>query len=252
MKRIICAALALIMCAGIAAASSGCGCKKSNNSSNSADTSGNSGNKPGYRNEPTNPDFQDGEFGFYRLNDKEVILTQYNGKGGDITIPETVQGAKVSVIGSNVFQKKEVKSVKFPKTITEIQKYAFSGCQTLTEIAIPEGVKTIGNNAFWNCKKLTKITLPKTLKNIGWNAFSATGIKSITIPASNTLTSLNDKVFFQCADLAEVTIPLNITQIADTTFDECSNDLTIKAYTGSYAVSYAKAHKYKVVEMKRK
>ena len=251
MKRIICAALALVMCAGVAVGASGCGCKKSDKTASTVNTSG-GGNQPGYRNEPTNPDFQEGEFGFYRLNDKEVILTQYNGKGGDITIPESAQGSTVSVIGSNVFQNKDVKSVKFPKTITEIQKYAFSGCQSLTEVAIPEGVKTIGNNAFWNCKNLTKITLAKTLKNIGWNAFSATGIKSITIPESDTLSSLKEKVFFQCADLAEVTIPLNITEIADNTFAECSDDLTIKAYTGSYAVSFAKSHNYKLVEMKRK
>ena len=252
MKRIICAALALIMCAGIAAASSGCGCKKSNNSSNSADTSGNSGNKPGYRNEPTNPDFQDGEFGFYRLNDKEVILTQYNGKDKNITIPETAQGAKVCVIGSNVFQNNDLETVTIPQGVTEIQKYSFSGCQNLKEINIPEGVKTIGNNAFWNCRNLTKITLPSTIKKMGWNAFSATGIKSIELPESDVLSSIDDKVFFQCFDLSEVTVPLNITKIADSAFEDCSPELTIKAYTGSYGVSFAKAHNYKLVEMKRK
>ena len=252
MKRIICAALALVMCAGIAVGASGCGCKKSTKTTSTANTSGGGGNQPGYKIEPTNPDFQDGEFGFYRLNDKEVILTQYNGKGGDIVIPETSKGSKVSVIGSDVFQKKDIKSVKFPKSITEIQKYAFSGCQSLTEITIPEGVKTIGNNAFWNCKNLTKITLPKTIKNMGWNAFSATGIKSIVLPESKSLTSLKEKVFFQCANLAEVTIPVNITEIANNTFDGCSKDLTIKAYSGSYAVSYAKSHNFKVEELKRK
>ena len=131
MKRIICAALALVMCAGVAVGASGCGCKKSDKTASTVNTSG-GGNQPGYRNEPTNPDFQEGEFGFYRLNDKEVILTQYNGKGGDITIPESAQGSTISVIGSNVFQSKDVKSVTFPKTITEIQKYAFSGSEFCT------------------------------------------------------------------------------------------------------------------------
>ena len=61
-----------------------------------------------------------------------------------------------------------------------------------------------------------------------------------------------NKVFFQCFDLSEVTIPLNITKIADSAFEDCSPELTIKAYTGSYGVSFAKAHNYKLVEMKRK
>lgn len=250
MKRIICAALALVMCAGIAVGASGCGCKKSTKTASAVNTSG-GGNQPGYKNEPTNPDFQDGDFGYYRLNDKEVILTQYNGKGGDITIPDTAQGSTVSVIGSNVFQNKDVTSVKFPKTITEIQKYAFSGCQNLKEVVIPEGVKTIGVNAFWNCRNLESVSLPSTLKNIDWNAFSATGLKSVTIPESNTLSTLKEKVFFQCSELKEVILPISITGIADDTFEQCSEDLVIKAYTGSYGLSYAQSHNIKFEELSR-
>lgn len=250
MKRIICSALALVMCAGVAVAASGCGCQKDSKKTSASAANGN--NQPGYKIEPTNPDFVENGFGFYRLNDNEVILTQYNGDDKNITIPETAQGAKVCVIGSNVFQNKSLESVTIPQGVTEIQKYSFSGCQNLKEINIPEGVKTIGNNAFWNCRNLTKINLPSTIKNMGWNAFSATGIKSIVLPESDVLSSIDDKVFFQCFDLSEVTIPLNITKIADSAFEDCSPELTIKAYTGSYGVSFAKTHNYKLVEMKRK
>ena len=248
MKKIVSAILALALCAGVAVAASGCGEKSKN--SNKGTTSTSSG--PGYKVEPTKPDFEEGDFGYYRLNEKEVKVTEYKGKATKVEIPETVSGAKVTVIESNLFQNSAIESVTIPKSVNEIQKYAFAGCQNLKEVTIPEGVSIIGANAFWNCKNLTKISLPTTLKTVDWNAFSATGIKSITIPESDTLSSLKEKVFFQCADLAEVTIPLNITEIADNTFAECSDDLTIKAYTGSYAVSFAKSHNYKLVEMKRK
>lgn len=252
MKRILCAALALVMCAGVAVAASGCGCEKSKDKNGKKTTTSTASGEPGYKVEPTNPDFTDGNFGYYRLSDKEVMLTQYNGDEKEIKVPESVKGAKVSVIGANVFQNKKLESVTIPKTITEIQKYAFSSCQNLKEVVLPEGVKVVGTNAFWNCRNLTKLTLPKTLKELGWNAFSATGITSVVIPESNTLSALKEKVFYQCFDLKEVTIPITITNIADDTFAECAEGMTIKAYTGSYAVSYAKSHNIKLEEMKRK
>lgn len=249
MKKIITAVLALSLCAGITVAASGCGCQKSKKPAASALTSTSSG--PGYRIEPTNPDFQENEFAFYRLNDKEVKVTEYKGSAKDIVIPETANGAKVTVIEANLFQNSDINSVKIPASVTEIQKYAFSGCQNLKEIVIPEGVKTIGVNAFWNCRNLASIKLPSTLKTVDWNAFSATGIKSIEIPESQTFNTIKEKVFFQCKNLEEVILPLTITKIADDAFSECSDKLTIKAYTGSYGLSYAKSHNINAEEMKR-
>ena len=178
-------------------------------------------------------------------------MTVYKGSSKNVEIPSTVNGASVTVIEANLFQNSDIESVKIPKTVQEIQKYAFSGCQKLKEIAIPEGVRTIGVNAFWNCKNLTKVTLPTTLKKLEWNAFSATGITSIVIPESDNLSALSEKVFFQCASLTEVSIPITITKIADDTFAECSDSLTIKGYAGSYAISYAKSHNIKYQEMAR-
>ncbi len=246
MKKVISAILALALCASVAVAASGCGCQKSGGNPVTSNSSG-----PGYNIEPTNPDLAEGDFSFYRLNDKEVKVTVYKGTSKNVEIPAAVGGAKVTVIEANLFQNSDIESVKIPASITEIQKYAFAGCQNLKEVVIPEGVKVIGVNAFWNCKNLKKITLPTTLEKVEWTAFSATGIQSITIPESSTFTTLTDKLFFQCHNLKEVTIPVTITKIADDTFSECAKDLTIKAYAGSYAASYASGHKFKLSEMAR-
>lgn len=246
MKKVISAILALALCASVAVASAGCGCQKSKGNPVTSNSSG-----PGYKIEPTNPDFAEGDFSFYRLNDKEVKVTVYKGTSKNVEIPATVNGATVTVIEANLFQNSDIESVKIPSGVTEIQKYAFAGCQNLKEVVIPEGVQSIGVNAFWNCKNLTSVTLPASLKNVEWTAFSATGIKSITIPESNTFNTLTDKLFFQCRDLKEVTIPVTITKIADDTFSECSKDLTIHAYSGSYAASYAASHNIKLEESAR-
>ena len=246
MKKIISAILALALCASVAVAASGCGCQKNKNKDLNSNSSGR-----GYKIEPTKPDFEEGDFSFYRLNDQEVKVTVYKGSSKNVTIPSKASGAKVTVIEANLFQNSDIESVTIPDTVMEIQKYAFSGCQNLKEVTIPEGVRTIGVNAFWNCKNLKTINLPTTLKSVDWNAFSATGIESITIPESKTFTTLKEKLFFQCANLREVTVPITITNIADDTFNECAQDLTIKAYTGSYAISYAKSHNINYEEMAR-
>ncbi len=249
MKKIVTAILALALCASVAVATAGCGCEKDKKTAKSTTSTSNG---QGYKIEPTNPDFEEGEFGFYRLNDKEVKVTVYNGTAKNVEVPKTVNGANVTVIGANLFQGKDVESVKIPETVTEIQKHAFSSCQNLTSVNLPKGLKVIGENAFWNCKKLTKIELPATLKKVEWYAFSATGISSVTIPESDTFVTLNERVFFQCSNLKEVTLPLTITKIADDTFAECAADFKIKAYTGSYGVSYAQSHNIALEELPRK
>ena len=252
MKRIISVVLAFAMCASVAVAASGCGCQKKNSGSDKKSSGTTSVNAPGYRIEPTSPDFTEGDFGFYSISDKEVILTQYNGKSKNIEIPATAQGAKVIVVGNNVFENSDIESVKIPEGVTDINKRAFAGCKKLKSVSLPKTLKVIGVNAFWHCISLQEISLPSSLKKIDWYAFSATGLKKVSIPESNTLSSLSEKVFYQCSELTEVTLPLNITKIADDTFAECAEGFTIKAYTGSYGVSYAKAHKIKLEEMKRK
>lgn len=251
MKRIVSALLAFAMCASVAAAASGCGCQKKNSSSDKKGTVTSSVSGPGYKIEPTNPDFVEGDFGFYSISDKEVILTQYNGKDKNVEIPATAQGANVIVIGNNVFENSDIESVTIPEGITDINKRAFAGCKKLKSVTLPDTLKVIGVNAFWHCISLTEITLPASLKKIDWYAFSATGLTSVTIPESQTLSSLSEKVFYQCSELKEATIPLTITSIADDTFDECAEDFTIKAYTGSYGVSYANKKSFKLEEMKR-
>ena len=119
------------------------------------------------------------------------------------------------------------------------------------EVSDADAVYTVGDGAFYQCEALTSVTLPTSLKNVEWTAFSATGIQSITIPESNTFNTLTDKLFFQCRNLKDVTIPVTITKIADDTFSECSKDLTIHAYSGSYAASYASSHNIKLEESAR-
>ena len=54
---------------------------------------------------------------------------------------------------------------------TEIDDYAFSVCDKLTNLKIPESVEYIGRNAFNYCNGLTEVVIPDGVKEIGYYAF---------------------------------------------------------------------------------
>lgn len=226
-----------MLCASVSIGFSGCGCSNS------------SSQEPGYRVTPTEPDITNDEFGFFILNKDEVMITKYTGSDKDVKIPESYENYKVTVLGRSLFNGKDVTSVEIPDTVKEIQDYAFSSNRSLKSVKLPKNLETIGTNAFFNCSSLESIELPASLKEIGVFAFSAAGLKNVTIPESKTLTKLDQYVFFQCQELTEVTLPATVTSIAENTFADCPNKITINAPKGSYAINYAKTNKFDFKEV---
>ena len=101
-------------------------------------------------------------------------LTQYNGVGGHVEIPE-----KVTVIGNSAFyQCERITSVEIPGSVKQIEgdqkKGAFCECANLESVILHEGVEEIGMSAFYGCEKLKEIVIPSTVKKIGSYAFGNT------------------------------------------------------------------------------
>lgn len=238
MKKILCALLACMLCASVSIGFSGCGC------------SNNKAQEPGYRITATEPDLKNDEFGFFILNKDEVMVTRYTGSGKDIKIPESYENYKVTVIGRSLFNGKDISSIEIPDTVKEIQDYAFASNRNLKSVKLPKNLEIIGTNAFFNCASLESIELPATLKEIGVYAFSAAGFKSVTIPESKTLAKLDQFVFYQCQELTDVYLPATITSIADNTFADCPNKVTLHGPKNSYAANYAKTNKFEFKEVK--
>ena len=76
------------------------------------------------------------------------IITGYTGNGGNVTVPDTIDGLPVTTIGDE----------------------AFVGCTGLTSITLPNSVTTIGGRAFDGCTGLTSIILPNNLTTTGTSA----------------------------------------------------------------------------------
>ena len=73
----------------------------------------------------------------------------------------------------------------------------------ITEVVFNEGVNNIGAYAFSDCQSLTNITIPSSVTRIGERAFySCYGLVSVTIPSS--VTNIETEAFFCCDNLREV------------------------------------------------
>ena len=126
---------------------------------------------------------------------KNGMLTEYNGPGGDIVIPEEVRQ-----IGKGSFmQRNQVTHVTIPEGVTEIRDCAFFWCENLVQVCIPSSVTRIGAGAFHWCRKLASITLP------------------------DGITAIEDLTFLECKSLRRVVIPDSVTTISATAFDPGKN-----------------------------
>ena len=123
---------------------------------------------------------------------------------GALTIPSTINGKKVTVIGQGAFRDcKKITSVSIPSSVTIIENTAFYSCTSLSSISIPNSVTSIGTYAFYDCEKLKSVTLPSKLRGIQDAAFQhCSSLTSIKIPA--TVVGVSSSAFWGCKNLSTV------------------------------------------------
>lgn len=151
--------------------------------------------------EEPDPETPKATYAFQR-EDGGVEILNGGDEGTEVTIPDTINDmAVVGIKGRpNMTYFPNAKTITLPKTLRDIDDYAFSGCSELTEITIPPSVEDIGEYAFLNCEKLTSITFSEGLEEISTGAFSGcTSLKKITLP--NSLQELEQGAFDYDADI---------------------------------------------------
>lgn len=114
------------------------------------------------------------------------------GKTQSITIPDTINGVKVTEIGNGAFKGNTiVKNIIVSDNITRICSEAFSGCSALDSIIIGNNVTKMGDNVFSECRNLKEATFGNGLfeGNIGSYVFSdCTNLITITINKTGAVT----------------------------------------------------------------
>jgi hypothetical protein len=99
-----------------------------------------------------------------------------------LVIPDTLDGYSVTTIGSGAFNNKSLVALTIPNSVTSIGDYAFAN-NALTTVTIPSSVTSIGDYAFAN-NALTTVTIPSSVTSIGYQSFYNNNIETLTIPAS--------------------------------------------------------------------
>ena len=127
----------------------------------------------------------------YTATATEVTITGCTQTSGAVTIPGTIAGLPVKVIGDNAFQPRYgttgMTSVMIPNSVTHIGSQAFANCISLTSLTIPNSVTSIGNYAFQGCSGLTSLTIGSGVTSIGVYAFAwCSGLTSVAVDAANS------------------------------------------------------------------
>jgi hypothetical protein len=127
--------------------------------------------------------------------------------------------------------------IEIPKNVTEIDSWAFAGCNSLNSIEIPSSVKYIDKGAFSNCSSLTSIVVDSSNSvydsRNNCNAIIETasntlivGCKNTVIP--NSVLSIGVCAFFNCTSLMSIEIPNSVACIGSYAFSHCYNLTSIK------------------------
>ena len=146
-------------------------------------------------------------------------------------------GNSVTSIGESAFRANALTTVKIPNSVTSIGEAAFEA-NLLTSVSIGKSVTSIGSDAFYD-NVLTTVTIPNSVTSIGYGAFANNALTSVTIGSS--VTSIGLAAFYD-NDLTTVTIPNSVTSIGDLAF--YSNALTSVTIPnsvtsiGNYAFEY--------------
>mgnify|MGYP000930644062 CR=1 FL=1 len=115
-----------------------------------------------------------------------------------------------------------LEEVKLPANLKIISNASFSECTNLKTIDLPDTVTEIGAFAFADCTSLKDFTIPDGIKSIGEAAFYNSGITSLVVPES--VETIDKLAFSHMANLVSATIPAGY----GITFNGCTSLKTAK------------------------
>ena len=191
----------------------------------------------------------------YTTNNGAITITGYACGSGAVTIPSTIDGYPVAIIGTNAFSScTTITSVAIPIGVTSIGNYAFYRCSGLTNVAISSSVTNIEGNVFESCQSLTAITVDplnpvySSLNGVLFNKNQTTLVRSpqarggsYTIPAGVII--IGDGAFSTATSLTNLLIPDSVTLIGNYAFNACDS-LTNVMIPTSVTVIGAGAFRY--------
>ena len=195
----------------------------------------------------------------YAITNTGITITKYTGAATDVTVPQFINGMRVTEIGNGAFARRwDITRVTLPQGITRIGSDAFNACDRLTSVNIPNGVTEIGSGAFIWCGKLQTLNIPASVTSIPifWTFWGCNSLTSINVDPANTKYASQDGILYNqdktwlywcpggksgdvklaptvktigyfsfenCNRITSITIPASVTLIEDGVFDKCTS-----------------------------
>src|ERR1035437_2131053 len=194
------------------------------------------------------------QFTFVTNANNTITITGYTGFDTDVSIPETINGLRVTGIGNYAFGSRyDLESIVISDTVTNIGANALLYCGLITisvatnnsaycsvdgvlfnkrrtvlvrfpprktgGYAIPTTVASVGDSAFDDCM-LTNVTVPASVTKLGNDVFGDCQFLT-SVAILGPVTSIGNASFAGCWSLTKVTLPNTITSFGDSAFASC-------------------------------
>ncbi len=203
----------------------------------------------------------------YTLSDGSATITDYEGSGGAVTVPASLDGYPVAAIGDSAFaENTSLTSITLSEGVITVGQWAFADCTGLTSVTLPDTLTELGREAFYGCTSLTSLTIPASVTSIGmWLTSGCTALTEIVVKEGSSayasvggvlfnaalteliccpigyagdyavpdgVTVIDESAFEDCADLTAVTLPSSLTTIGESAFLSCTGLASVSMQSG--------------------
>lgn len=150
-----------------------------------------------------------------------VKILAYTGRlGTDYTNEADYIPANAFYNPTTLKGKTSLESVILPESVIGISSFAFSACNSLTQITIPKKYTRIGISAFSNCLGLKKVVLQNSVMTIDNDAFEF--CSSLTdLDLGDSVVSIGNQSFRYCSALKSIKLPSTVKSIGHSVFYKC-------------------------------
>ncbi len=136
--------------------------------------------------------FDDYNYLVYSVSDGKATITSCY-CGGDIVIPEEIEGYPVTTIGYRAFHLREmITGILLPDNLIRIEDEAFAGCKLLKSLVIPKNVQSIGSHAIGYDFVATTVSVGKKYTDITLSGFENTAAETYANENGFTFIALDD------------------------------------------------------------
>lgn len=144
-------------------------------------------------------------------------VTGYSGPGGEVVIPETVNGQPVVRIAHSAFNVNKITAVYMPESMRYIDGQAFN-TNELVAVYLPDDLRRLDGGIFRN-NNLTEVTLPAKLEVLGPNIFRENKIEHMDMGHLTLLKHISTYAF-RGEPLQSINFPPNLESVGPGAFEE--------------------------------